>query len=107
MMISRRNIAKVKIAAYLLLPVVLLVLPATFFDNNSTVCLSKTLFNTTCPGCGISRGIMHLLHFDFEGAYHYNQYAFIVLPLLIFGWATDLRRELKRSGFIPLKEKHS
>ena len=49
----------------LLIPMVLLVLPADFFDSGRTVCLSVILFNKTCYGCGITRAVDHLIHLEF------------------------------------------
>ena len=39
---------------------------------------------TQCWGCGLTRGMMHLIHLDFVGAYNYNKLSFLILPLLIF-----------------------
>lgn len=68
-------------------PIVLLILPATFFDTGKSLCLSQLLFNTECYACGMSRACMHLIHFDFEEAYAYNMASFIVFPLLAIVWA--------------------
>jgi hypothetical protein len=56
-----------KIGGYILIPLVLLILPANFFDTGPDMCISKLAFNKECYGCGMSRGIMHLIHFDFCG----------------------------------------
>ena len=60
---------------------VLLYLPADFFDGGKSVCLSVVLFDQECYGCGMTRGVQHLLHLDLEEAWNYNKLAFIVLPL--------------------------
>jgi hypothetical protein len=44
-------------------------------------CLFKTIFNVECPGCGLTRAFIHLLEFDFVGAYDSNALIFIVLPV--------------------------
>lgn len=67
-------------------PIVLLLLPAHFFDGGESICLSKLLLDRECPACGMTRGIMHLIHFDWEEAYAYNMMSFIVLPLLGLIW---------------------
>jgi hypothetical protein len=74
------------------IPIVLFALPADFFDNGQTVCLSKTILNRECPGCGMTRGVQHLLHLDFIGAANFNRLSFVVLPLLIFLWLKELWR---------------
>ncbi len=76
-------------------PVVLLVLPADFFDSGQSICLSKLIFNFECYGCGMSRACMHLIHFDFEEAYAYNMLSFIVFPLLAIVWVQWFIKERK------------
>lgn len=77
------------------IPVVLLVLPADFFDKGQSICLSRLLLDQECYACGLTRGIMHLIHFQFENAWDYNMLSFIVLPLLIIIWFEQLNRERK------------
>ncbi len=97
-----KNKTKLKIKlGILLLPLTLFVLPADFFDTGQTVCISKLVFNLTCPGCGMSRAIQHALHFDFINAYHFNKLVVVVLPLLIFVYIKELYStysDLKKIG---------
>jgi hypothetical protein len=67
-------------------PIILLFLPAGFFDGGESICLSKLLLGRECPACGMTRACMHLIHFDFEEAYAYNMMSFIALPLLAVVW---------------------
>lgn len=67
-------------------PFVLVLLPADYFDKGESICLSKTLAGMECYACGMTRGIMHLIHFDFEQAWGFNKLSFIVLPLLFPLW---------------------
>jgi len=76
-------------------PIVLLFLPATFFDKGESVCLSVQLANMQCYACGMTKAVMHFIHFDFEGAYSYNKLSFIVFPLF-FGLIIMKIRELYR-----------
>lgn len=76
-------------------PVILLLLPANFFDNGTTICISKLFTENECYACGISRGIMHLIHFEFEDAYAYNMLSFIVFPLLGVIWVQWFIKEYK------------
>lgn len=90
-------VAYVQLGALLALPIVLLALPATFFDTGSPKCLSILLAGQECFACGTTRSVMHLLHFDFETAAYYNPIGFAALPLLIiiwFSWVTDALRKL-------------
>ncbi|MEO6682960.1 MAG: DUF2752 domain-containing protein [Ginsengibacter sp.] len=76
-------------------PILLLILPATFFDDGQSLCLSQLIFNFECYGCGMTRGIMHLIHFNIEEAFDYNMLSFIVLPLLGIIWMQWFFKELK------------
>jgi hypothetical protein len=69
---------------------VLLILPADFFDEGQSICISVLLFDETCFGCGMTRAIQHLIHFNFFTAYSYNKLAIIVLPLLVYVWGKEL-----------------
>lgn len=78
---------KVKLAGYLLVffsGIVLLFLPADFFDHGQPMCISVLLLDRECYGCGMTRAIQHLIHFDFNAAMHFNKLSFIVFPLLVF-----------------------
>ncbi len=78
------------VVIWLAIPFLLLLLPVTYFDSGKSLCLSKVLLNTECPGCGITRGIQHAIHFDFIGAWEYNKLTFIVLPVLMVIWFKTL-----------------
>jgi hypothetical protein len=67
-------------------PFVLVFLPIDYFDRGQSICLSKMLAGVECYACGMTRGIMHLIHFDFEGAWQFNKLSFIVLPMLFPLW---------------------
>lgn len=78
-----------------LIPLVLLALPATFFDHGDAVCLSRVLADVECYGCGMTRAIMHLIHLDFAQAWFYNKLSFVVFPLLAFLYGQELFKEVK------------
>jgi hypothetical protein len=84
-----------KLIFMLTAPVVLLILPADFFDHGRSICLSQLLLGMECPACGLTRGIMHLIHLDFENAFAYNMLSFIVLPLMILIWIQWFFKELR------------
>jgi hypothetical protein len=84
-----------KLAFIIATPLVLLLLPAGFFDGGESICLSKLLLNRECPACGMTRACMHLIHFDWEEAYAYNMMSFIVLPLLGIVWIQWALKEYK------------
>lgn len=85
-----------RIAAYVLIPAILLLLPADHFDQGQAVCLSVLLAGMECYACGLTRACMHLIHLDFAEAFYYNALSFIVFPLLAFLWATWFWGDWKR-----------
>ncbi|WP_037373151.1 DUF2752 domain-containing protein [Anaerovorax odorimutans] len=46
-------------------------------------CVFHTVTGLYCPGCGISRMCIALLHFNFKGAFSYNQGVMLALPIMI------------------------
>ena len=76
----------------LLIPMVLLVLPADFFDTGRAVCLSVVLFGKTCYGCGITRAVHHLIHLEFLEAYNFNKLVVIVFPLISYLYLKEIVR---------------
>lgn len=79
-----------------IIPLVFLFLPADYFNNGKSVCVSKTVFDVECYGCGITRAIQHLIHFQFEEAWHFNKLSFIVAPLIIFLWIKHMFKIYKK-----------
>ena len=76
----------------LLIPLVLLVLPADFFDTGRAACLSVILFGKTCYGCGITRAVHHLIHLEFLEAYNFNKLVVIVFPLISYLYLKEIVR---------------
>ncbi|HNX42993.1 MAG TPA: DUF2752 domain-containing protein [Bacteroidales bacterium] len=77
-------------------PVVLLCLPADFFDKSTVnLCLSKICFNRECFACGTTRAVMHFIHLDFKTAWHFNKLVVLVVPFLLYLWVGEIRRCLK------------
>lgn len=70
----------------ILAPVVILLLPADYFDYGPTICPSKRFFDIECFGCGMTRAVMHLVHFDFDSAIYYNKGSLLLAPILSAFW---------------------
>ena len=68
------------------IPLVLILLPADYFDEGQSMCLSVFLLDIECLACGLTRGTMHLIHFDFFTAYSFNKGSFVLFPLLVYLW---------------------
>jgi len=85
------------LAALLIFPILLWLLPGDFFDYGDTVlCPSRLLFDIECFGCGMTRAIMHAHHFEFDDAVYYNTGSLLVYPGLIFVWCLWVYRAYKR-----------
>ncbi|TAD86732.1 MAG: DUF2752 domain-containing protein [Bacteroidetes bacterium] len=75
-----------------LFPIVLWILPSNTFDATGfELCPSKLFFDVECWGCGISRAVMHLHHFEFSDALYYHSFVFIIYPLLVLIWVLWVR----------------
>lgn len=82
----------------IIIPIIILILPESYFDNGESVCLSKLLFKQECYACGLTKACQHLLHLNFEKAFEYNMLSYIALPLVSFLWLMwflQERRKLK------------
>lgn len=87
-----RKLGYVVIAVLATIALILLILPADYFDHGRPMCLSVLLLNKECYGCGMTRGIQHLIHLDFENAYRFNKLSFIVLPLMGYMTIWEIRK---------------
>ncbi|MGN6418969.1 MAG: DUF2752 domain-containing protein [Pseudobacter sp.] len=85
-----------KLAIIVLVPITLMILPADFFDHGQTVCASQIFFGIECPACGLTRGCMHLIHFEAEEAFAYNIWSFVALPAISLYWLFWGIKEFKR-----------
>ena len=92
----KRFLTIVYLLTLILVPIVLVVLPAGFFDNGNSICLSVFLFDRECYACGMTRAIQHLIHFDFSTGYEYNKLSVFVLPLLILSYIAELMKTFKK-----------
>lgn len=70
----------------LLGPLILFVLPSEYFDQGQSACFSVVFFDLECYGCGMTRAVMHLIHFEFFKALEYNKLVILVFPLLLLWW---------------------
>ena len=76
----------------ILIPLILIFLPANFFDSGDSVCLSILFFDKECYACGMTRAIQHLIHLDFAEAISFNKLSILVFPLLIISYFKEIRR---------------
>lgn len=50
-------------------------------------CIFKSIFNISCPGCGLTRSFRAILNLDFYSAFKYN---ILGIPLFIIGILTGI-----------------
>ncbi|MBX2984849.1 MAG: DUF2752 domain-containing protein [Bacteroidia bacterium] len=81
-----KTIQKALLTLLLAVPFLLLLLPGNYFDTGQSLCPSKVLLDIECPGCGLTRGVMHLMHFDFADAWHFNKLSYPILVLGVLVW---------------------
>ena len=73
-------------------PLVLIILPANFFDSGQSICLSVLILDRECFGCGMTRAVQHFIHLDFIGAYNFNKLSFFVFPTLVYLLIKEIRK---------------
>jgi hypothetical protein len=49
-----------------------------------TVCWSRRWFDISCPGCGLTRGLVSTMHGDFAAAWDYNPAVFAAIVVLVY-----------------------
>jgi len=74
-----------KLSVILLAPIIIILTPISIIENKS-FCLYTNLFGFHCPGCGMTRAIFSIMHFQFNNAIRYNRLVILVFPILIYYW---------------------
>ncbi|MBK7866449.1 MAG: DUF2752 domain-containing protein [Ignavibacteriales bacterium] len=59
-------------------------------------CLFTTLFDISCPGCGITRASVHLVKFEFSSAWHTNPFIYLIAPFFLMEVFRFLRALISR-----------
>lgn len=88
----KKKLKQAYLVLLVIIPIILLILPANYFDIGQSVCLSILLLDKSCYACGMTRAIQHLIHFDFIEAWSFNKLSFIVFPLLAVSYIKELMR---------------
>jgi hypothetical protein len=87
----KEKYSKTYLSVLIIIPLILFIIPKDYFNSGKTVCLSVAIFDLECWGCGITRAIMHLIHFDIEAAWDFNKLSFIILPIICYLWFKETR----------------
>ena len=80
---NKSIVKKVLVFLVPLVAVFLLCILAVYVANNISLppCITYTLFHINCPGCGMTRSVIALLHFDFLLSLRQN--AFIIVGIVL------------------------
>lgn len=65
------------------LAAVMLSIPLSWLDHGPSWCLIKAVSGYECPGCGMTRALVHASRGDIAAAWEYNWRWVFVAPLLI------------------------
>ena len=98
----KRAIHLLWLAALLLCPIVLWLLPVEYFNSEGVLaCPSRSLFDIECLGCGLTRAVMHFHHFEFQEAIYYHMGVVLFYPFLVWLWQKWVRAELAYFEWFP------
>lgn len=89
------NIFKIRNIFYLIFPFIFWMLPFKWVNDSFSICIFKNVFGIECVGCGITRAIHNVVHFNFTDAYEFNSFVFIVFPLLLYVWLKKINSLVK------------
>jgi hypothetical protein len=58
-------------------------IPKKYLGDTYPICLYRLILGKECLGCGTTRAIWSILHFNFKEAMEYNKLIVVICPLLI------------------------
>jgi hypothetical protein len=89
------------LSGLLLLPVILYAVPLEWLKDQHSICLFKYFTGKECYGCGMTRAVLSVIHFQFENALKYNKLILIVFPLLVYIWGKNIVNLWPRKEDLP------
>jgi hypothetical protein len=87
---DKKRIRILLLSGFLLLPFFLYAIPLEWLKDQHSVCLFKNLTGKECYGCGMTRAVLSVIHFQFENAIKFNKLVLIVFPLLVYLWIRNI-----------------
>lgn len=101
MKLKFRIFSWIRIFLYLSIYIIFLVIPTTYFINN-TICHFHKITGYLCPTCGVTRAFSSLLHMKLSNAFSYHPvFTILIFPILSFiafqDTFTVLKREITKS----------
>ena len=70
-------------------------------------CPLNRLTGLKCPGCGVTRMILRILHLDFKTAFFYNPAIFCLVPLWVAAFCTFMLLEKRGKTAAAQKVKNT
>ena len=70
-------------------------------------CPINRLTGLKCPGCGVTRMILRILHLDFKTAFFYNPAIFCLVPLWVAAFCTCMLLERRGKTAAAQKVKNT
>lgn len=67
-----------------------IVWPLKSVDNGPDLCVFRALTGLPCPGCGLTRSWVHLMHGDVGGAFTYNVFGPLTLVAIVIAVAAGV-----------------
>jgi Protein of unknown function (DUF2752) len=87
---NRAHMGLAKLALYLVIPGLFLLIPTPWLEAHPAPCLYRALLKRRCPGCGMTRALSAALHGHLKRAWSQNKLVTVVLPLGILVWLQGL-----------------
>jgi len=78
--------SSVKLIIVFSIPIILFNIPYNALPTNTSICFFKYFLGITCPGCGITRAFLSVLHFEFIKAINLNFSIIIIFPIFSYYW---------------------
>jgi len=72
-----------KILFIIILGTLFFFIPKKYLGDTFPLCLYRIVFGKKCIGCGTTRAVWSVLHFQFYEAYAYNKMIILTFPLII------------------------
>ncbi|MFK8057494.1 MAG: DUF2752 domain-containing protein [Saprospiraceae bacterium] len=91
-------VQKAWLTALVAAPILLWILPADYFDEGQSICPSVLLFDTECFGCGTTRAVQHLHHFEFGDAIYFHSLSPLIYAFLLYLWGSWTYHTAARLG---------
>jgi hypothetical protein len=76
------NINIKKAFCIIILGIIFFSIPKIYLGDAFPICLYRIILNKKCIGCGTTRAIWSIMHFEFAEAYEYNKMIIITFPLI-------------------------